>query len=84
MNGLRDEAVKYLREISNKLEADPLAEFKQILFSGWDSEIENNQEFLVKEVARAILADGISPDNGTEVSQKALSALIHYIADMME
>jgi hypothetical protein len=39
---------------------------------------------LVKEAAGAILARGISPDEGTYVSQKSLAALIHYIADMLE
>lgn len=84
MNGSKDEIVEKLRAISNQLEADPLAQFKFTLFPGWDVEVENNQELLIKEAARAISADGILPDNGTHVSQKALAAIIHYIADMME
>ncbi|HEX8196368.1 MAG TPA: hypothetical protein VF571_09285 [Pyrinomonadaceae bacterium] len=83
MNGLKDN-IAALREVSNNLEADPLAEYKNTLFPGWHPEYEGHQEKLVREAARGILADGVSPDNGTHVSQKALSALIHYIADMME
>lgn len=84
MSGSRDKTVEKLREITGQLENDPLAKFKTTLFPGWDAEVENNQEVLIKEAAGAILAKGISPDNGTEVSQEAIAALIHYIADMME
>ena len=84
MNGLREETVEKLREISKDLDSDPLSEIKKVLFPGWDEEVENEQELLVKEAAAAILANGISPDEGTRVSQKSLAALIHYIADMME
>jgi hypothetical protein len=31
-----------------------------------------------------ILAEGVSPDEGTYISQKAISVLIHYIADIIE
>jgi hypothetical protein len=84
MNGLRNESVEKLREISNDLDSDPLSEIKKVLFPGWDKEFENEQELLVKEAAEAILANGISPDEGTHVSQKTIAALIYYIADMLE
>jgi hypothetical protein len=54
------------------------------LFPGWHEEFEEVREPLIKEAARAILASGVKPDEGTHVSQRALAALIHYIADMME
>ena len=76
--------VDKLREISNDLDSDPLSEIKQVLFPGWDEEVENNQQLLIKEAAAAILASDLSPDDGTYVSQKAIAALIHYIADMLE
>jgi hypothetical protein len=80
----RTDNVDKLRGIADNLDSDPLSEIKQILFPGWDKEIENDQELLIKEAAGAILANGISRDEGTYISQKSLAALIHYIADMME
>lgn len=76
--------VDTLRTVSNDLDSNPLAQFKFVLFPGWDKEFEGKQEELVRQAARAILAENISPDNGTYVSQKSISALIHYIADMLE
>ncbi len=84
MNGLRHESVEKLREASNSLDSDSLREIKKVLFPGWDKEVENDQELLIKEAASAILANSVSPDEGTYVSQKAIAALIHYIADMLE
>lgn len=84
MSGSRDETVRKLREISTDLEADPLSEIKKTLFPGWHPEYEGSREELVKEAAGGILAQNISPDDGTYVSQKAIAALINYIADMME
>jgi hypothetical protein len=76
--------VERLREVSRRLEADPNADTKTVLFPGWHEEFEGDREELIREAARAILAAGIEPDEGTHVSQKAVAALIHYVADMME
>jgi hypothetical protein len=72
--------VERLREISRRLEADPNANTKTVLFPGWHEEF----EALIREAASAILAAGIEPDEGTQVTQHSVAALIHYIADMME
>ena len=76
--------VETLRAISTEIDQDILSQFKFVYFPGWDKTIEGSQENLIREAARAILADNISPDNGTFVSRKSLSALIHYVADMLE
>jgi hypothetical protein len=76
--------VERLRDVSRRLEAEPQSDAKMILFPGWHEEVEGNRETLVREAASAILAQGIEPDSGTQVSQCAVAALIHYIADMME
>jgi hypothetical protein len=73
-----------LREVSRRLEADPHSDTNMVLFPGWHKEFEGDREELIREVAKAILAQGIDPDEGTHVQQRAIAALIHYIADMME
>jgi hypothetical protein len=76
--------VERLREVSRRLEADPHANNKTVLFPGWHEKLEGERESLIKEAASSILAQGIEPDDGTPVSQRSVAALIHYIADMME
>lgn len=76
--------VEWLREVSRRLEADPRADTKTVLFPGWHEEFEGEREGLIKEAASAILARGVEPDEGKHVSQRSVAALIHYIADMME
>jgi hypothetical protein len=79
-----NENVEILRSVSNNIDSDVLAKFKFVLFPGWDKNIEDNQEEYVREAAKAILANNITADEGTYVSRKSLSALIHYVADMLE
>lgn len=55
-----------------------------MVFPGWHTVTEEPAEELVREAAAAILAAGIALDEGIHVSQKAVAALIHYIADMIE
>lgn len=85
--------VEKLRQISQELASMPGAEQKTILFPGWDSNYPEEPEPLIKKAARAvlaqkvarvILAEGLSPDEGEKVSLKEIAALIHYIADMLE
>jgi hypothetical protein len=76
--------VERLREVARRLEADPRASNKTVLFSGWHEEFEGDREELIREAASAIFAKGVEPDEGTHTSQQAVAALIHYIADMME
>jgi hypothetical protein len=73
-----------LRDIANRLESELNAETKTVLFPGWHEGYEGEYEPLIREAASAILASALDPDEGTEVSYKAVAALIHYIADMME
>lgn len=84
MADLRTFNVEKLRVVSNNLEKDLLSQFKSVFFPGWDYDYDGEQAKLVREAAKGILAENISPDEGTYVSHKALSALIHYIADMIE
>jgi hypothetical protein len=79
-----DNFVEELRGISARMEATPDAATHLVLFPGWDEEWPEEPEPRIKRVARAILAEGVPPDEGTKVSYQELSALIHYLADMME
>jgi hypothetical protein len=76
--------VQRLRDIANRLEVAPDIDSKAILFPGWHEDFEGDREQLIREAASAILAAGVEPDEGKYVSQKAVAALLHYIADMME
>jgi hypothetical protein len=76
--------VQRLRDIANRLTAAPDVDSKAILFPGWHEDFEGDHEQLIREAASAILAAGVEPDKGKYVSQKAVAALLHYIADMME
>jgi hypothetical protein len=73
-----------LRDIAKRLESEPDAETKTVLFPGWHEGYEEEAEPRIKEAARAILASSISPDEGTHVPLKSVAALLHYVADMME
>lgn len=84
MNGSKDEIIEKLRTISNQLDADLLAKFKNTYFPGWDFAFDGEQGCLIREAAKGILAKNISKDEGTYVSQKSIAALLHYVADMME
>lgn len=79
-----DSMVERLRDIANRLSAAPNADTETVLFPGWHEGYEEEAEPLIKEAAKAILASGISPDEGTQVSVKSVAALLHYVADMME
>lgn len=76
--------VQRLRDIANRLDAAPDADSKAILFPGWHEDFEGDREQLIRQAASAILAAEIEPDEGKYVSQKAVAALLHYVADMME
>jgi hypothetical protein len=78
-----DEFVEKLRSLSNELSSTQDADTKKILFPGWDVE-DGAQALLIQEAAEAILNLGTPPDEGTRVSPKAIAALLHYIADMLE
>jgi hypothetical protein len=79
-----DDFVAELRDISTRLEASPNADTHIVRFPGWDDEQLEDSGLLIKRVARAILADGVMPDEGTDVSYQELASLLRYIADMME
>lgn len=77
------EFVEKLRELSNELRsADEKG--KSVLFPGWDSEFDTEESFLIRRAATAILNPDLSRDEGSRVPPKALAALLHYIADMLE
>ncbi len=78
-----DEFVGKLRDLSKELESAPGADAKTALFPGWDVE-DGEQAILIQEAARAVLNEGVPEDEGTYVSPKAIAALLHYIADMLE
>jgi hypothetical protein len=62
------------------IQRDSLAQ----LASSGNSVYEGEREQLIKEAARAILASDVKADEGTRVPIKAVAALIHHVADMME
>jgi hypothetical protein len=78
-----NEFVEKLRALSNELGSLPGADTKTILFPGWDVE-DGDQSILIQDAAHAILNEGVPFDEGTRISHKAIAALLHYIADMME
>ena len=90
MTETRNQVMNELRANAEKLEAMPLK--TTILFPGWDLEYEarNGDDARIargariRAAARAILAEGCSPDGGTNVHMKSVGALVHYIADMLE
>lgn len=79
-----NEIIEELRKTSDKLDSLKYAEMSFAMFPGWHEGFEDESEPLIKEAARAILAEGISEDEHTLVSYKALAALVHYVADMLE
>ena len=87
MNTMRDqkpkllEAMRLLRKAGDILEALP---DKTVLFPGWDESCISARVEDVRIAASAVAADDIGFDDGTRVSPRALGALTHYIADMME
>lgn len=77
------EFVAKLRDLSNELRsADEKG--KTVLFPGWDSESDTEESFLIRRAATAILNPDLSRDEGSRIPPKALAAILHYIADMME
>ncbi len=77
------EFVEKLRDLSNELRISD-EKGKSVLFPGWDSESDTEESFLIRKAATAILNPDLSRDEGSRVPPKALAALLHYIADMME
>lgn len=76
--------VEKLRDTSNELNNQKFAEMSFVVFPGWHKGFEDETEPLIKEAAKAILAEDITEDEHNLISYKALAALIHYIADMLE
>lgn len=79
-----NEIVEKLRGVSNELDGLKFSEMSFAMFPGWHEGFEEANEPGIKEAARAILAEGVSEDEHTLVSYKALAALVHYVADMLE
>jgi hypothetical protein len=79
-----NEIVEKLRSVSNDLDEVKFAEMSFAMFPGWHEGFEDKNEPGIKEAARAILAEGISEDEHNLASYKALAAIVHYIADMLE
>lgn len=89
-------AVHRLRQAANRLEsedAERLSSGKDntVLFPGWDEPFEEMEAggqapagVMIREAARAILAETVAPDDGTRVTRRALAELMRYIADMAE
>jgi hypothetical protein len=76
--------VDQLRAISNTLDAISGADIPAVMFPGWHEGFEEANEKPIKEVASAILAEGLTEDESSVVSFKSIAALLHYIGDMME
>jgi len=78
----RNKVMDLMRAAAGRLEATD----EQVLFPGWSTEPEYQDErhLGIQAAARAVLADGLSADEGTRVSTRSLGFLVHYVADMME
>lgn len=80
------ETVAGLRNAATLLGAEEGAERNGILFPAWVLEEEDEGDegpVLIRDAARAILgAHGL--EGGMHTSKKALAALVHYVADMLE
>jgi len=76
------QVVDLLRRAAERLEATD----EQVLFPGWspEPEFQDERHLGIQAAARAVLADGLSADEGTRVSTRSLGFLVHYVADMME
>lgn len=79
-----DEIVEELFEISEKLSNIDEAATRTVTFAGWHEGFDGPDAPNVREAAKAILASGLTENEGTEVSLKSIAALLGYIAAMME
>ena len=72
--------VTLLRHASETLEEDPTGEQS---FPGWD-EVESPRGNSIVLVARAIAAEGLTPDGSSQVGTREVGCLVRYIADLLE
>jgi len=83
----REKALRLLREAADILEA----ETEEIVLPGWDIRQRMDADDAgegrcagIRAAARALDADGISPDKGTYVAVRDLGFLVRYVGDMLE
>jgi hypothetical protein len=76
----RDEVMDLLRRGAELLEASD----KEVLLPGWDPAHMDEREAGIRTAAGAVLADGLTLDEGTRVSGAHLGYLVRYVADMLE
>ena len=55
-----------------------------ILFPGWDNKTNPTEGGRIKRAAQAILADGLTCDQGTETAPGDVGALLNYIGETLE
>ena len=72
-----------------RLAAEALeAKSGKMLFPGWDWDVVDacctDRYCGIRHAGKAIIADGLSCDQGTRVPMQDLAALVRYIADMLE
>ncbi|MDX6695296.1 MAG: hypothetical protein QOF02_2899 [Blastocatellia bacterium] len=79
-----NEVVQELFGISEKLSNIDDADTRTITFVGWHEGFDDPNAPQVREAAKAILASGLTEDEGTKVPLKSIAALLGYIAAMME
>jgi hypothetical protein len=78
-----DEAVAQLRDIADVLEAAVGSGERSVFFPNWDDSDDRTE--LIREAARTVWASyDPAGDGGGYTSKRALSALVHHVADMLE
>ena len=79
----REKVICLLREAGDILEGNS----EETILPGWDGDFEGHdpERYVgIRTAARAVLADGISPDHGTKVSFGDIGFLVRYIGDIIE
>lgn len=76
----RRKVMELLRRGARRLEASD----EEVLLPGWDPAHSGEREVGIRDAARAVLADGLTFDEGTRVSGAHLGYLVRYVADMLE
>jgi len=57
---------------------------ENVYFPGWPPKSDIAEYETIKEMARAILAEGVAEDRGTYVQANSLATLLNYVGSMID